>query len=81
MPGAEGLTGLNYFVQRTRPDGLTITMGLPSLRTLMFGSSIAVLSVGMMNVGELQLAKVSLHAGNLGFSALVAISGIGIVAG
>jgi tripartite-type tricarboxylate transporter receptor subunit TctC len=27
MPGAEGLTGLNYFVQRTRPDGLTITMG------------------------------------------------------
>ncbi len=27
MPGAEGLTGLNYFVQRTKPDGLTITMG------------------------------------------------------
>lgn len=61
--------------------GLTITMGLPSLRTLLFGSSIAVLSVGMMNVGELQLAKVTLHAGNLGFSALVAISGVGIVAG
>jgi MFS family permease len=61
--------------------GMAITMGLPSLRTLMFGSSIAMLSMGMMNVGELQLAKVTLHAGNLGFSALVAISGVGIVAG
>src|SRR5213078_2423733 len=61
--------------------GLAITMGLPSLRTLMFGSSIAVLAVGMMNVGELQLAKVTLHAGDLGFSALVAVSGVGIVAG
>jgi MFS family permease len=56
-------------------------MRVPSLRTLLFGSSIAVLSVGMMNVGELQLAKVTLDAGNLGFSALVAISGIGIVLG
>lgn len=62
-------------------EGLAITMALPSLRTLLLGSSIAVLSVGMMNVGELQLAKVTLHAGNLGFSALVVISGVGIVAG
>jgi len=62
-------------------EGLAVTMRLPSLRTLLLGSSIAVLSVGMMNVGELQLAKVTLHAGNLGFSALVAVSGIGIVAG
>jgi MFS family permease len=62
-------------------EGLAVTMRLPSLRILLLGSTIAVLSVGMMNVGELQLAKVTLHAGNLGFSALVAISGIGIVAG
>jgi MFS family permease len=62
-------------------EGLGITMRMPSLRTLLFGSSIAVLSVGMMNVGELQLAKVTLNAGNLGFSALVAISSMGIVAG
>jgi tripartite-type tricarboxylate transporter receptor subunit TctC len=27
MPGAEGLTALNFFVQQARPDGLTITMG------------------------------------------------------
>jgi len=62
-------------------EGLAITMGLASLRTLLIGSTIAVLSVGMMNVGELQLAKVTLHAGNLGFSLLVAISSVGIVLG
>ena len=27
MPGAEGVTALNYFVQQTKPDGLTLTMG------------------------------------------------------
>jgi MFS family permease len=62
-------------------DGLAITLRLPALRTLMLGSSIAILAVGMTNVGELQLAKNTLHAGNLGFSALVAISSVGIVIG
>jgi MFS family permease len=62
-------------------EGLGITLRIPSLRILLLGSSIAVLSVGMMNVGELQLAKNTLHAGDLGFSALVAISSMGIVAG
>jgi MFS family permease len=62
-------------------EGLGTALRIRPLRTLMLGSSIAVLSVGMMNVGELQLAKVTLGAGNLGFSALVAISSIGIVAG
>ncbi|HET8673186.1 MAG TPA: MFS transporter, partial [Thermoleophilaceae bacterium] len=45
------------------------------------GSSVAILSVGMANVAELQLAKVTLHAGDAGFSALVALAGVGIVAG
>jgi hypothetical protein len=27
MPGASGMTALNYFVHRTQPDGLTIVMG------------------------------------------------------
>src|SRR5581483_3829764 len=54
---------------------------LRPLRTLMLGSSIAILSAGMVNVAELQLAKFTLHAGNAGFSALVALSGAGIVAG
>jgi tripartite-type tricarboxylate transporter receptor subunit TctC len=27
VPGADGMVALNYFVQQTKPDGLTITMG------------------------------------------------------
>jgi tripartite-type tricarboxylate transporter receptor subunit TctC len=27
VPGAEGMTALNYFVQQVKPDGLTLTMG------------------------------------------------------
>jgi tripartite-type tricarboxylate transporter receptor subunit TctC len=27
VPGADGLTALNYFVQQVKPDGLTVTMG------------------------------------------------------
>jgi tripartite-type tricarboxylate transporter receptor subunit TctC len=27
VPGADGLTAMNYFVQQVRPDGLTVTMG------------------------------------------------------
>src|SRR5690349_20147956 len=27
IPGAQGMTALNYFVQQVAPDGLTITMG------------------------------------------------------
>jgi MFS family permease len=62
-------------------EGLAVTIRMPAIRTLLIGSSIAVLSVGMMNVGELQLAKVTLDAGNAGFSFLVAISSLCIVAG
>jgi MFS family permease len=61
--------------------GLSLTMRMRAIRTLLIGSTIAVASVGMMNVGELQLAKLTLHAGDVGFSALVAISSVGMVAG
>jgi tripartite-type tricarboxylate transporter receptor subunit TctC len=27
QPGADGMTALNYMVQQTKPDGMTITMG------------------------------------------------------
>ena len=27
VPGAEGMTALNFFVQQVKPDGLTLTMG------------------------------------------------------
>src|SRR6266567_5805094 len=31
MPGASGITALNYFVHRTQPDGLTVIMGSISM--------------------------------------------------
>jgi MFS family permease len=62
-------------------DGISVTLRIPSIRTLLIGSSLAILAAGMTNVGELQLAKSSLHAGDAGFSIFVALSGIGIVAG
>ena len=62
-------------------DGISVTLRIPKVRTLLIGSSLAVLAAGMTNVGELQLAKGSLHAGDAGFSIFVALSGIGIVAG
>lgn len=31
MPGASGITALNYFVHRTQPDGLTVMMGSISM--------------------------------------------------
>jgi tripartite-type tricarboxylate transporter receptor subunit TctC len=31
IPGADGLTAMNYFVQQVKPDGLTITMGSGSV--------------------------------------------------
>jgi MFS family permease len=62
-------------------EGVSVTLRMPGIRTLLIGSSLAVLAAGMTNVGELQLATVSLHAGDAGFSIFVALSGIGIVAG
>jgi MFS family permease len=62
-------------------DGISVTLRIPSVRTLMIGSSLAMLAAGMTNVGELQLATTSLHAGEAGFSIFVALSGVGIVAG
>ena len=62
-------------------DGISVTMRMPAIRTLLIGSSLAVLAAGMTNVGELQLAKDSFGAGNAGLSIFVALSGVGIVAG
>ena len=62
-------------------EGLSITMGMPALRTLLLGSTMAVLAIGMTNIGEFQLAKSTFNAGSAGFSLLVMIAGIGVVVG
>jgi MFS family permease len=61
--------------------GLAATAGHPGLRTLLLASSGVVACLGMVNVGELLLAREALGVGDAGFSVLVAAMGVGISAG
>jgi MFS family permease len=71
-----GETGL----LRQAREGVTTVARMPGIRTLVLASSGVILFSAMMNVAELLLAR-SLHAGGAGYSVLVAIFGIGFVAG
>jgi MFS family permease len=51
------------------------------VRTLLFSSTVAVLCVGMVNVGEVVLAKDLLKVGGSGLAALVTAAGVGTVIG
>ena len=53
----------------------------PGVRTLLISSSVAVLCVGMVNVGEVILAQELLGVGGSGLAALVTAAGIGTVVG
>ncbi len=53
----------------------------PGVRTLLASSAFAVLCVGMVNVGEVVLARDLLGVGGSGLAAMVTASGIGTVAG
>lgn len=61
--------------------GLSATARMPGIRALLLGSGATVLCIGTVNVGEMLLAKDVFHAGGAGYSALVTVSGLGIVAG
>jgi MFS family permease len=65
---------------RQAREGVTTVARMPGIKTLVVASSAVILFSAMMNVAELLLAR-SLHAGSAGYSALVAIFGIGFVAG
>lgn len=65
---------------REARDGVTAVARMPGVRVLVAASSAVILFSAMMNVAELLLAR-SLHAGSAGYSALVAIFGIGFVVG
>ncbi|MFL5828187.1 MAG: MFS transporter [Thermoleophilaceae bacterium] len=61
--------------------GLRATARMPGVRALLLGSGATVLCIGTVNVGEMLLARDVFHAGGAGYSALVTVSGLGIVAG
>lgn len=61
--------------------GLRAAAGMARVRVVILASSAVVLFAGMLNVGELLLATEELGASDEGFSVLVAVFGLGVVAG
>jgi len=55
--------------------------GLPRVNAVIVASSLVLAFAAMINVAEVFLAKETLGAGDAGFSALVAVYGVGIVIG
>jgi hypothetical protein len=62
-------------------EGLRIAIATPVLRMLIVASSGILLFAGLFNVGELLLAENTLGTGSAGYSILVGVFGLGIVAG
>jgi MFS family permease len=78
-PAASGAAAEPGLLRQAR-EGVTAVAHMPGVGTLVAASSGVILFSAMMNVAELLLAR-SLHAGSAGYSVLVAIFGIGFVAG
>lgn len=55
-------------------------LALPTVRLLLTAAAATVLALGLLNVGELLLARHVLHAGDAGLAALISSFGCGVVA-
>jgi MFS family permease len=62
-------------------DGLKLVVTAKPLRTVLVVWNVALIGTAAINVAEIAFAKDSLDAGDLGFGALVAASGIGLALG
>jgi MFS family permease len=76
-PRSEPPTGL----LRGAWSGVSAVAGDRGLRSLLLAGGVAVISMGMINVGELLLVRDALGLGDSEFSILVAVMGAGIAAG
>ena len=72
--------GVASLVREARA-GVRAVARMPGVRAVIAGSSAVVLFAGLFNVGELLLAEDELGAGHAGFAMLVAMFGLGVVAG
>jgi Major Facilitator Superfamily len=61
-------------------QGVALTARMPLVRTVILATSATLLFGGMVNVSELLLVR-DLGAGDVGYSILVTVSGLGIMAG
>jgi hypothetical protein len=66
---------------REAREGLVATAGMRGLRFLLVASAAALFCGAVFNVGELLLAKKTLGGGEVGFSVLVTLYGIGFIGG
>ena len=61
--------------------GVAATAGMSGVRTLILAAAAVLLFAGLFNVAELLLVTEELDAGQAGFSAVVAVFGLGVVVG
>jgi MFS family permease len=66
---------------RESGEGLRATADMPGIRVVLLGSAAALFFGGIFNVGELLFATGPLDASESGYSVLVAIFGLGFIAG
>jgi MFS family permease len=62
-------------------DGLKLVVTARPLRTVLVVWNVVLLGAGAINVAEVIFAKDTLDAGNLGFGAIIAASGVGLAIG
>ena len=62
-------------------DGLRLVVTARPLRTVLVVWNVVLIGAGAVNVAEVVFAKDTLDAGNLGFGALIAASGVGLAVG
>jgi MFS family permease len=66
---------------REARDGLRATVGMTGIRVILLASAGALFFAGLFNVAELPLAEDVLDAGEVGYSVLVTVFGVGFIAG
>ncbi len=62
-------------------DGLALVRGSRPLLAVFFGWGLMAFANGLINVAEVALAKVSFHAGDIGFGLMWTASGVGLAIG
>lgn len=78
LQSAESLTRGHW---RDVADGFRLVVTARPLRTVLVVWSVVLLGAGAVNVAEVVFAKETLDAGNLGFGAIIAASGVGLALG
>lgn len=77
---ANAASGGHRAIFREAREGIAVTVRMPGVRIVLWASSAVILSGGMVNVGELILAR-HIGIGSSGFAVLMAGVGVGVILG